>query len=70
MPWRYVQGDPPVRSQFQILITFSIFNVLTKFKHSVAQKGWKIFSNINGKELCKSAVASPRSSAIVVIKMS
>ena len=39
----HVQGDPPVRSQFQILITFSIFYVLTKFKHTVTQKGWELF---------------------------
>ena len=40
---RIVQGVPPVRSQFQTLITFAIFNVLTKFKHSVTQKGWEFF---------------------------
>ena len=40
---RHIQGDPLVRSQFRILITFSIFNVLTKFKHLVTQKGWEFF---------------------------
>ena len=32
-----ILGDPRVRSQFQILMTFLIFNILTKFQHSITR---------------------------------
>ena len=64
-----VQDVPQHRSHFQISITFSNFNDLTKFKRQDTNKGWEFFVILIEKKCCKKAVSSLGSSALVQISM-
>jgi len=65
----HVQGVARHRSHFQISITFSNFNILTKFKHWITKKGWKFFVILIEKKSRKKSVSSSCSSRLVQISM-
>ena len=64
-----IQGVARHRSHFQISITPSNFNVLTKFKYPIAKKGWEFFVILIETKCCKRAVSSLCFSALVYISM-